>query len=107
MFNEIDSSSIIAAITKDMIKLNTICVKFENIRRIAVELEQHKPTLLVTSDMMSLDAFRCSFANHVSFENNVLVIKNFQDIQWRIQNLLPSKEITDLIHTFYTAIEDK
>lgn len=107
MFNEIDSTSIIAAITKDMIKRNTIHVKFENIRRIAVELERHKPTLLVTSDMMSLDAFRCSFANHVSFKNNILIINNFQDVRWRIQNLLPPKEITDLIHTFYTALEDK
>lgn len=107
MSNEIDSTNIIAAITKDMIKVDTIYVKFEDIRRVGVALERHQPTLQVTSDMMSIDAFRCSFVNHVSFRQNLLVIKNFQDIQWRIQNLLPQKEITDFINEFYLTIEDK
>ena len=107
MSNEIDSTNIIAAITNDIFELKTVSVKFENIRRVALELEKLKPTLLVSADMMSIDAFRCSFVNYVSFEQNFLVIKNFQDIQWRIQNLLPPKEITDFIHNFYKTIEDE
>lgn len=107
MINEIDSASIIAAITNDMLELETIHVKFENIRRVAFELERVKPTLLVTADRLSIDAFRCAFVENVFFEHNDLIINNFQEIQWRIQNLLPSKEITRLIHFFYNNIEIK
>lgn len=58
MINEIDSTSIIAAIANDMLELQTIHVKFENIRQVAYELERIKPTLLVTADRLSIDAFR-------------------------------------------------
>lgn len=110
MINEIDSTGIIAAITEKMAEIAemaTISVKFENIRRIASELEKARPTLFVTADMMSIDAFRCSFLKNVSIEHNIVIIKNFQEIQWRVKNLLPPKEITDFIHDFYKTIEDK
>ena len=52
---------------------------------------------LVKDDLVSIDAFRCSFVHHVTMEKHQLVISNLQEIQGRLNKLLPSKEITEII----------
>lgn len=96
MQNEIDSSNIIAALVKDEADKNCT-LSYLQIRKIANRLEELLPTLLTTYDLVSIDAFRCSFVHHVTMEKHQLVISNLQEIQGRLNKLLPSKEITEII----------
>lgn len=97
MQNEIDSSNIIAALVEDKEDVDKLTLSYRRISEVAERLEMIKPTLLTTYDMMSIDAFRCSFAHYVIMEEHQLVINNFKEIQWRVQKLLPSNEITNII----------
>lgn len=96
MQNEIDSSNIIAALVKENLN-NNITLSYRQIREVANLLELNRPTLLTTCDLVSIDAFRCSFIHHVIMEEHQLVINDFKEIQGRLNKLLPSKEITEVI----------
>lgn len=96
MQNEIDSSNIIAALVKNIAE-NNFTLSYHLIRKIANRLEATRPTLLATYDLMSIDAFRCSFTHHVIMEEHQLVISNLNEIQGRLNKLLPSKDITNII----------
>ena len=96
MQNEIDSSNIIAALVKDKAD-NNLIVSYHQIRDVANSLESILPTLLATYDLMSIDAFRCLFIDHVKMGNNHLTINNLKEIQGKLNKLLPSQEITEFI----------
>lgn len=97
MQNEIDSSNIIAVFAKYKESVDKLELPYCRIREVAERLEMANPTLLATYDLVSIDAFRCSFTHYVVMEENRLVINNLEEIKWRLQKLLPSREITDMI----------
>ena len=97
MHNELDSSCIIAALIEYSDDIKEINLSYHHIREVACRLERLKPTLLVTCDMLSIDAFRCSFSQNVVMETNQLVISDFGMIRCQLKKMLPSKDITDII----------
>lgn len=97
MQNEIDSSNIIAVLAKYKENVDKLELPYYRICQVAERLEMANPTLLATYDLVSIDAFRCSFTHYVVMEENRLVINNLGEIKWRLQKLLPSKEITEMI----------
>lgn len=97
MQNEIDSSNIIAVLAKYKENGGKLELPYYRIREVAERLEMATPTLLATYDLVSIDAFRCSFTHYVIMEENRLVINNLEEIKWRLLKLLPSKEITEMI----------
>lgn len=105
MKQEIDAVEIIAAITSYVSGLQTLSINIENIMRVAAELEKHKPTLNACADLMSIESFRRLFHDNVSCGQSVITIDDFQDVQWRIQKLLPSNDITELIHSIYKSLD--
>ena len=102
MYNEIDASNIIATLVSGDNKVenkknNEFVIPYTNIRKIAEHLEDTIPTLLATYDMMSIDAFRCSFINHVKMETDRLVIRNIQEIYTQLEKLRPSEAVSKKI----------
>ena len=100
MYNEIDSSNIIAALAsnKSIAEKNELIISYLCIRKIAEDLEDRIPTLLATYDMMSIDAFRCYLANYVVMKENELIINNLKEIHNLLQKLQPSESITNMIN---------
>lgn len=100
MYNEIDSSNIIAALAsnKSIAEKNELIISYLCIRKIAEDLEDRIPTLLATYDMMSIDAFRCYFVNHVVMKENELVINNLKEIYKQLLKLQPSERMTNMIY---------
>lgn len=109
MYNEIDSSNIIAALASDKNNVinNEFIIPYICIRKIAEYLEDTIPTLLATYDMMSIDAFRCYFANHVEMEEKRLIIKNIQEIRNQLEKLQPSEAVSKTIIEISTKYNPK
>ncbi|HJH70398.1 MAG TPA: hypothetical protein OIM39_04790 [Bacteroidaceae bacterium] len=99
MQKEIDSSNIIAALVKGK-DADYITLSYNQIYDVAIHLESMIPTLLTTYDLLSIDAFRCSFNHNVIMEEHQLVINNFKEIKYRLNKLLPPEKITELIIEF-------
>lgn len=99
MQNEIDSSNIIAVLVNNKTQAR-IKLSYKQIRTIALDLERAIPTLHTTYDLLSIDAFRCSFLHEIEMTSHDLTIKNSPVLQSRIQRLIPSKEITEMIIRF-------
>lgn len=97
MNREIDASNIIAAIAELSHDMGQFTLPYEKIRNIAITLERTKPTLLVSYDRISIDAFRCSMGKNVVMEEDCLVIKKIEEIKWKLKLLMPSDEIVEII----------
>ena len=109
MYNEIDSSNIIAALASDKnnAKKDEFIIPYTHIREIAKHLEDTIPTLLATYDMMSIDAFRCYFANYVEMEEKRLIIRNLQEISNKLEKLQPSEAVSKTIIEISTKYNPK
>ena len=106
MIQELDSSEIIAFCVKQKRAKkspNTLSIPYEDIRVIGNKMEKAIPSLLVTSDMVSIDAFRCEFKNHVTMEKRALKIQDVNAISTRISRYLPPENILSTMKKVATS----
>lgn len=105
---EIESTEIIAyyASNQKRIKGNLI-LPYQKIREICEKLEINDVRIQTCYDMISIDAFRCSFPDNVVMERNQLVIKKISDIQSQLSRLLPPKEIVEMIEQINKCKNEK
>ena len=96
MFTEIDSTDIIAYLLKDYVSVEDYSIPLSRIRQLADAIETEHKDILVTCDMMSIDAFRCAFSSNVKVENACIVISDVSSIQTRVKRLLPPREVVDI-----------
>ena len=97
MIHEIDSSNIIAVMLSSKKTLDTVTLSYASIRKIADSLEKINHSYYTTTDLISIDAFRCSFSKYVVMHDKELVIRNFEEIHNKLTRLLPSEEIVESI----------
>lgn len=107
MVVEIDSSNIIAVIAKQNVHKERLSLNYGLIRRLASELERQNSYILTTCDMVSIDAFRCAFKEHVIMEHSELIINEVKFVSNRIQRFLPPVDITSKLEDIYTSIDEE
>lgn len=93
MIKELDASEIIAFCLKENHALDTFEIQYKTIRAIAKKIEEKIPTLLVTADMMSIDAFRCEFSANVIMSENGVRINHVKKVYSHIQRYLPDDKL--------------
>lgn len=92
MIKELEVSEIIAFCIKEKQQADRFEIKYNTIRAIAKKMEEKHPSLLVTSDMMSIDAFRCEFLHYVEMNDHAICIKHIKKIYSRMQRFLPDEQ---------------
>lgn len=93
MIKELDSAEIIAFCVKKKHKSDMFEISYHQIQCIGRMMEKEMPTLLVTSDMVSIDAFRCEFSQYVEMRKNILRINRIHEIYSRIERFLPEATV--------------
>ena len=92
MVKELEASEIIAFCLTEKHQIDSFELEYKTIRAIAKKMEEKHPSLLVTSDMMSIDAFRCEFCRHVEMDDHAICIKHVKNVYARIQRYLPDEQ---------------
>lgn len=106
MIRELDAAEIIAFCVKQKHHEDTFELKYATIREIAQRMERYVPSLLVTYDMVSIDAFRCEFSKHVVMSEHSIRITKVQDVYSRIQRYLPDPKLEKKMLEVETEIEN-
>ncbi len=101
---ELDSTEVIAYMVHKNESCNSFELKYKEIRDICEYVENIKTNVLTTSDLISIDAFRCSFPNNVVMKEESLVIEDILSIKRKMERLMPRKDITDLIDKYISLI---
>lgn len=63
----------------------------------ANKIEGFDNDFLVTSDYLSIDAFRCAFSQYVKASEEKIVIQNSLEIRKRIERMQPAKQILNYL----------
>ena len=93
MIKELEVSEIIAFCLKERYASDTFELQYNTIRKIARKMEEKIPSLLVTADMMSIDAFRCEFSSYVVMSESGIRINHVKKVYSRIQRYLPDENM--------------
>lgn len=93
MAHELESSEIIAYFVSQQKEKDEFLISYHKIYEIGKRLERSIPSLQVSCDMMSIDAFRCEFSNYVEMRRSDLKIKHLQEIYSRIQRYFPEADL--------------
>ena len=107
MVVEIDSSNIIAVIAKQNEHKDRLSFNYGLVRRLAVELEKKNSYILTNCDMVSIDAFRCAFKDHVTMGHSELIINEVKYVSNRIQRYLPPVNITNQLEEIYISVYEE
>ena len=99
---ELDSTEVIAYMVHKRANSNLYELKYKEIREICEYVEGIKSNVLTTFDLISIDAFRCSFPKNVVMMDESLVINNLLSVKKEIERLMPSEDIIDLIDQYYS-----
>ena len=89
MRHELDSAEIIAFCLKQKQHSDKFEIAYSKIQAIGRRMEEKMPFLNVSSDMVSIDAFRCEFSSHVEMREEYLRINSVHEIYSRIERYLP------------------
>lgn len=101
---ELDSTEVIAYMAQRNKSQDYLELRYSDIRNICRYVESVKSNVLVTSDMISIDAFRCSFPKHVVMTEDSIAISDLKSIRGDIKRLIPRREITDLMDQYLSMI---
>lgn len=93
MAYELDSSEIIAYFIKRQKATDSFSISYNKIYELGKKMEKLLPSLQVTCDMMSIDAFRCEFSSYVEMRRSELKIRHLQEIYGRIQRYVPEPDL--------------
>lgn len=93
MIKELEASEIIAFCLKQKRQESRVELQYNTIRTIAQRMEEKVPSLLVSYDMLSIDAFRCEFCKYVDMNEQAICVNKVQEIYNRIQRFLPDEVI--------------
>ena len=100
MIRIIESSEIISYIIVKQIPVRpTLKLPFCKIRAYARSLESQRGDIRVECDLMSIDAFRCSFKGYITIENDDLYIYDLPALRPKVQRYMPSDDITMVLNT--------
>lgn len=94
---ELDSAEIIAFCIKQERPADKFEITYSKIQAIGRKMEEKVPFLNVTSDMMSIDAFRCEFSSYVEMREASLCINSVHDIYSRIERYLPDSVLEKIM----------
>lgn len=95
MRRELDSSEIIAFCLKQKHQSDKFEISYSKIQTIGRKMEERMPFLNVTSDMVSIDAFRCEFSSYVEMREKYLRINSVHEIYTRIERYLPDSVMVE------------
>lgn len=95
---EIDAPELIAYYAILHSDEDRIIISYDSIRKLSAKLEELYRNVLTYCDMVSIDSFRCAFPKHVKMNELELEIENFKSIQSRIERLMPSDEVIEMIN---------
>lgn len=108
MIIEIESTEIIAYYASIQKRVEEdFILSYQKIREICEKLEIKDTRIQTCYDMISIDAFRCSFPDNVVMERNQLVIKKMSDIRSNLSRLLPPKDIIEMIEQINKCKNEK
>ena len=93
MIKELDSSEIIAYCISTEKRTDDFVISYKKIQTIGRILEERVPSLLVTCDLMSIDAFRCEFCHNVEMKEKELKVHRLNEIYSRIHRYMPEPEL--------------
>lgn len=93
MAYELDSAEIIAYFIKHQKAIDTFSISYNKIYDLGKRMEALMPSLQVTCDMMSIDAFRCEFSSYVEMRSSELKIRHLHEIYGRIQRYVPEPDL--------------
>lgn len=93
MAYELDSSEIIAYFIKQQKPIENFTISYHKIYELGKKMEALLPSLHVTCDMMSIDAFRCEFSSYVEMRSTELKIRHLHEIYSRIQRYVPEPDL--------------
>lgn len=99
MSNELDSSEIIAYCLDQELEKDQFEISYEKIQAIGQEMEKRMPSLQVTYDMVSIDAFRCEFCDNVVMLDDYLRINRVKEVYTRIARFIPEPHIANHIYS--------
>lgn len=105
---EIESAEIIAYYVSIQERIEgDFVLPYQKIREICEMLEKKNARIQTCCDMISIDAFRCSFPDNVLMERDQLVIKKISDIHSNLSRLLPPKSIVEMIEQINKCKNEK
>lgn len=107
MIKELEASEIIAFCLKQKRQSDTFEIKYKKIRAIAQKMEEKIPSLLVTYDMVSIDAFRCEFSKNVIMSDQAIRINKVHEIYPRIQRFLPEAMLESKMKEVELELEER
>lgn len=107
MIKELEASEIIAFCLTENKQIEPFELKYQTIRAIAKKMEEKDPSLLVTSDIMSIDAFRCEFSQYVEMNESSICIRRVKKVYSRIQRYLPDEQTVLQLREVESAITDR
>ena len=93
MTYELDSSEIIAYLIKHQRAKDNLSISYNKIYELGKKMEILMPSLQVTCDMMSIDAFRCEFSSYVEMRGSELKIRHLHEIYGRILRYVPEPDL--------------
>ena len=107
MFIEIDSTEIIAYYASLAKQQKELTLSYQIIIDTCRKLEEQSRKILACYDMVSIDAFRCVFPEHVTMGIQQIVIRNLKEIQRSLQRFEPSEEIKRMIANIKIEEDEK
>lgn len=107
MIKELEASEIIAFCLKQKQQARTVELQYNTIRTIARRMEEKVPFLLVTYDMLSIDAFRCEFSKYVIMNEHTIRINRVHEIYSRIQRYLPDEMLELKLQEVEIELEER
>lgn len=107
MIKELEASEIIAFCLKQKRQSRTVELQYNTIRSIARRMEEKIPSLLVTYDMLSIDAFRCEFSKYVIMKEHAIRINRVHEIYGRIQRYLPDEMLELKLQEVEIELEER
>lgn len=93
MAYELDSSEIIAYLIKHKMAMDSLSISYNKIYELGKKMEELIPSLQVTCDIMSIDAFRCEFSSYVEMRGSELKIRHLHEIYGRIRRYVPEPDL--------------
>lgn len=93
MIKELESAEIIAFCLKQKHQSESFELQYKKIQAIAKMMEKAVPSLLVTYDLTSIDAFRCEFSQYVKMSDTAIRINRVQEVYSRILRYLPDSKL--------------
>lgn len=107
MIKELEAAEIIAFCLKEQHQSETFELHYKTIQAIARKMEEKIPSLLVTSDMMAIDAFRCEFSQYVDMSEIGIRIKHVKMVYSRIQRYLPDGKMEEQLRVVESDLKNR